>query len=377
VLESGELYTWGSNSHGKLGQGEDDQRGSCSAPRLVQSLEGIPIDHVACGSTFMAAVARDGALYTWGGYSTHERHSPTLGHDPSSPAVHMGRDGVSGTPFLSVPLRVAALQELRVSQVSCGTEHAAALTDDGRVHCWGGGERGKLGLGNEEDSHIPQRVVALEDKTVCQLSCGTFHTLGVTTDGMVYAWGSGKDGKLGLGDVAYCPYFERDSSGQPFVSKPHLITALATRNTVVVQASAGSAHSAAVTASGVVYTFGCGKHGKLGHTGSGSEWLPKMVEAVRGCDATQVACGRDHTAVVGAEGLITWGHGERGRLGNGQSSGESKPFTVQVCQRPQLGLAVCVVAAVANVAVHVARPGYARPAAAGPVRALSHARARG
>jgi hypothetical protein len=95
------------------------------------------------------------------------------------------------------------------------------------VHCWGGGERGKLGLGNEEDSHIPQRVVALEDKTVCQLSCGTFHTLGVTTDGMVYAWGSGKDGKLGLGDVAYCPYFERDSSGQPFVSKPHLITALA------------------------------------------------------------------------------------------------------------------------------------------------------
>eukprot|EP01043_Picozoa_sp_COSAG02_P111033 COSAG02_NODE_47180_length_343_cov_0.635246_1_plen_71_part_01 len=67
MLESGELYTWGSNSHGKLGQGEDDQRGSCSAPRLVQSLEGIPIDHVACGSTFMAAVARDGALYTWGG----------------------------------------------------------------------------------------------------------------------------------------------------------------------------------------------------------------------------------------------------------------------------------------------------------------------
>ena len=39
---------------------------------------------------------------------------------------------------------------------------------------------------------------ALTSARVCQVSCGAFHTLSVTTDGTVYAWGSGKDGKLGL-----------------------------------------------------------------------------------------------------------------------------------------------------------------------------------
>lgn len=298
VLDNGELYTWGSNSYGKLGHGAHPSASadggasaarpvaSCAAPRLVHSLEGIPIDQVECGSTFAAAVSRDGMLYTWGGYSAHERHSPTLGHDPNTtPALAAQLDpfstaGVGGTiahhgardttPCLSTPTRVETLKDLFISQVSCGTEHAACITNEGKVLTWGGGERGKLGLGsgNEEDAYTPQPVVGLDDKRVCQVSCGAFHTLSVTTDGTVYAWGSGKDGKLGLGDVAYCPYFERDNAGQPFVAAPHLVTQLATRNTVVTQVSAGSAHSAAVTESGEVFTWGCGKSGKLGHGAS-------------------------------------------------------------------------------------------------------------
>ena len=35
------------------------------------------------------------------------------------------------------------------------------------------------------------------------MACGAFHTMALTAEGMAYAWGSGKDGKLGLGEVAY------------------------------------------------------------------------------------------------------------------------------------------------------------------------------
>jgi len=330
VLENGDLYTWGSNAYGKLGHGEgtaaDDARGACGAPRLVSAFEGIPVRHISCGSTFMAAVTEDGRLFTWGGYSAHAVHSPTLGHDPNTPGLHMQR-GPADTPYLSSPVHVTSF-ETPVSQVACGTEHAAAITVEGRMYCWGGGDRGRLGIGTEEDSHTPQLVAALAEKTICQASCGAFHTLALTTEGMAYAWGSGKDGKLGLGDVAYCPFFERDAAGQPFVSKPQLLSAMA--NVRLLQLSAGSAHSAAVSDDGAVYTFGCGKCGKLGHGGAGAEWLPKMVEAARGADASQVACGRDHTAVVTARGLLVWGHGERGRLGNGSSSGvEAKPIQIR------------------------------------------------
>jgi alpha-tubulin suppressor-like RCC1 family protein len=334
LLANGDLYSWGSNSCGKLGHGDvsgtDEASGSCGAPRLIQAFQGIPMRQVSCGTTFMAAVAEDGRLFTWGGYGTHARHdrghAPTLGHDPNTPGLRMQR-GPGDTPFLSLPAQVASL-EMPVSQVACGTEHAAAITVEGRLYCWGGGERGRLGIGNEDDYHTPQLVSVLEEKAICQVSCGTFHTLALTTDGMIYAWGSGKDGKLGLGDVAYCPFFERDAAGQPFVSKPQLLSAIA--NVPIVQLSAGSAHSAVVSEAGAVYTFGCGKCGKLGHGGTSAEWLPKRVEGTRGADATQVSCGRDHTAAVTSRGeLLTWGHGERGRLGNGNSSGvEAKPRAI-------------------------------------------------
>ena len=84
-------------------------------------------------------------------------------------------------------------------------------------------------------------------------------------------------------------FFERDEAGQPLLAQPQLIAALASA-TKVVQVAAGSAHSAAVTADGAVYTFGCGKHGKLGHSSSSTaEWLPRPVEGIAG--ATQVSAG--------------------------------------------------------------------------------------
>ena len=147
------------------------------------------------------------------------------------------------------------------------------------MYCWGGGDRGRLGIGTEEDSHTPQLVAALAEKTICQASCGAFHTLALTTEGMAYVWGSGKDGKLGLGDVAYCPFFERDAAGQPFVSKPQLLSAMA--NVRLLQLSAGSAHSAAVSDDGAVYTFGCGDDGRLGHGNGHRQSLPRRIRGMK------------------------------------------------------------------------------------------------
>ena len=74
-----------------------------------------------------------------------------------------------------------------------------------------------------------------------------------------------------------------------------MVSALASANKVV-QLGAGGAHSGAVTADGTLYTFGCGKNGKLGHTAAvnaPAEWLPRPVEGVK--QALQVACGAGTT----------------------------------------------------------------------------------
>ena len=54
-----------------------------------------------------------------------------------------------------------------------------------------------------------------------------------------------------------------------------------------------------------------------------------MIEALRGMNVTQVACGSNHSAVVvDNKELYTWGSGEFGRLGHGNEETQFLPKLV-------------------------------------------------
>lgn len=57
----GEIYCWGSNSHGQLGLGSSGTPEL--KPCLVKFLHGIPISHIACGADFSFAVSPSGKYY--------------------------------------------------------------------------------------------------------------------------------------------------------------------------------------------------------------------------------------------------------------------------------------------------------------------------
>jgi len=71
--------------------------------------------------------------------------------------------------------------------------------DDGSlaVFMWGRGEDGQLGLGDTSDQDEPTYVDALRGVGVRQIACGSGHTVVLTTDGEVFTWGRGDDGRLG------------------------------------------------------------------------------------------------------------------------------------------------------------------------------------
>ena len=113
----------------------------------------------------------------------------------------------------------------------------------------------------------------------------------------------GDDGKLGHCSRLSC-------------EKPRLVEALKAKR--VRDVACGSSHSAAITSSGELYTWGCGEYGRLGHGDNITQLRPKQVKALAGQRVIQVACGsRDaQTLALTDEGLVySWGDGDFGKLG--------------------------------------------------------------
>ena len=71
--------------------------------------------------------------------------------------------------------------------------------DAGALFCWGKGTSGQLGTGDAQSAASPRPVAALHGERVQQAACGMAHTLALTLDGTLFAWGQGADGQLGLG----------------------------------------------------------------------------------------------------------------------------------------------------------------------------------
>jgi hypothetical protein len=101
----------------------------------------------------------------------------------------------------SIPIKVKGFNNERVVMISCGHWHSMALTECGHVYSWGHNRYGQLGIGNTVDSNEPN-FVAVIDENKCnvfieKISCGFEHSLLLSSDGNIYAFGRNKSGELG------------------------------------------------------------------------------------------------------------------------------------------------------------------------------------
>ncbi|XP_063151190.1 serine/threonine-protein kinase Nek8 isoform X3 [Candoia aspera] len=164
---------------------------------------------------------------------------------------------------VSQPKIVEALLGYEITQAACGASHVLAMSSEGEVFTWGRGDNGRLGLGTLECHSSPQLVPLPSGYEAQKVLCGIDASMLLTSKNQILACGSNRYNKLGQDRIVPQgePLTAADQVEEVLVFSPVCSAPLSEE--AIAGADIGTAHSAAIT-DGEVYTWGKSARGRLG-----------------------------------------------------------------------------------------------------------------
>lgn len=254
---------------------------------------------VAAGNDHIVVVTTHGNLYTWGvgergqlGRKVLERHKI---HGTSPEKILVGN------------------RSTKVHLVGAGAYTSFAVDQNLNVWGWGANNCGQTGTSfvsasRDQEVHTPKKVLGLcsedlgPEDWVAKIAGGDDHTLFLTYSGQVYACGLSLNGRLGLADDD--PAFE-DSVHADFLDKPVLVTFPEDAGPII-DISAGTRTSMAISDLGVLYMWGEGAQNELGAGDVEVLQVPTPIAPKAGrWLATTGSCGGQHTLALFQEEITS------------------------------------------------------------------------
>lgn len=301
-------YCWGYGANGQLG---DDQGGSTqySPVSVVQgALPASGVFRQLTGSTQgTCGIASNDRAYCWG------RNS----------AGGLG-DGSTTSRFTPTAVAQGALPADRsIRQINGGDGHTCAIAFNERAYCWGNNNFGQVGDNTLTERLTPIAVLqgALPaDRALRQITTGDHHTCAIASNNRGYCWGTNTSGSLGDGTTT--------RSGTPVA----VIQGAMPAGALLQQIVAGSTYTCGIAADSKAYCWGYNSTGQLGDNTVTSRSSPTAVlqgAMPAGTTVKQIVAGSGHTCALGSNNqAYCWGDNSDGQLGDGTTTQRRTPVAV-------------------------------------------------
>jgi len=195
------------------------------------------------------------------------------------------------------------------------TTSAAALATNGKLYTWGKNGSGQLGQGFRDFYANTSPGQVGALTTWATIASTSYHTAAIQTNGTLWSWGSGSSGALGLGNsTSY--------------SSPKQVGSGTTWSKIAVSKGPAIITSmAALKTDGTLWSWGSGNSGMLGLGNTTGYNSPKQVGALT--NWSKITKGKFTSAAIKTDGTLwSWGSGGAGQIGNGSLTSRSSPVQV-------------------------------------------------
>jgi uncharacterized repeat protein (TIGR02543 family) len=363
ITSTGRIFAWGDNASGQLGDGSVSAK---STPTLItfSSLSSNErIASIAAGFNHSLAITSLGRVFAWGANAsgqlgngtTNLRSTPTLisvanlnssetvisvyaglNHSmvlTSSSRVFAwgtnadGELGIGSTSSANTPTLVSFTnlnQGETISNLYVGEKHSFALTSSKRVWSWGANNANQIN--NSSSVHLTSPTLVsfsglIQGETISSLIPGGQHSLAITSNARVYAWGDNDSGQLGNGLI-------QRLQSPTFISIPNL-----SQGETISSIHAGFKHTFAITSNNQLYAWGLNAQGQLGDYSLVSKSTPRIITISMLGDSAyslQTNLSNNSTSfLTTTQGHVYgWGQNQNGKLGDGSTIFRTSPVKV-------------------------------------------------
>ena len=295
-IQSGAVISFGNNTHNETSH---DNYEKITLPRMIFKLKNIRIAHIYSGWEHNIFITNKGEIYSFGNNKHYQCGLPNEDNKDK---------------IIKDPTNISRLNNnIKGITAACGNEHSLILSTKNEVYAFGNNEDGALGINDNKIKNYKFTKINFGKYTnkIKDISAGTVHSLALTNDNKIFSWGSSQGGQLGLTETYL---LSQPGYKNSFVlSNPTLIEIISKNHKIserFLKIGCGEAHSVALNNKGKVYSWGFGSNGQLGlgfcedsfEPGSGlyksRRFTPEIIKYLEDETIIDIKCGKTFTMFI-------------------------------------------------------------------------------